>query len=106
VNSFDTVLCIDVDETRLVCAGELDLATAPMFHEAVVRAHELHPGDISVDLAGVTFIDSSGITALVMAHRLIASRDAHLQIKNIQPRVARVLDLTGVAAHLDGRSEA
>jgi anti-anti-sigma factor len=98
---FRTVLSIDGDETRVVCAGELDMATAPTFQEAIVRAHELHPGDITADLAGVTFMDSRGVAALVTAHRRLASLGAHLRIKHAQPPVAKVLDVTGVGAHLD-----
>jgi anti-sigma B factor antagonist len=100
---FEAVLAVDGEETLLVCSGELDMAAAPSFDEAILRAHELHPGDLTVDLAGVMFMDSSGITALVMAHRRIASTCSHLRIKNIQPQVARVLDLTGVAEHLDSQ---
>jgi anti-anti-sigma factor len=103
LNAFEAVLAVDGDETRVVCSGELDMATAPIFDEAITRAHELHPGDITADLAGVTFMDSSGITALVMAHRRIASTCSHLRIKNIQSPVARVLELTGVAEHLDSQ---
>jgi stage II sporulation protein AA (anti-sigma F factor antagonist) len=101
LNPFEAVVCVDGEEARVVCSGELDMATAPLFDEAIMRAHQLHPGDITADLAGVTFMDSSGITALVMAHRRIASTRSHLRIENVQPRVARVLELTGVAKHLD-----
>jgi anti-sigma B factor antagonist len=104
VTPFNAVLSVDRDGTRVVCAGELDMATAPTFYEAILQAHEKHPGDVTADLAGVTFMDSRGVAALVMAHRHLTSRGAHLRINNAQRPVALVLDATGVGAHLDSAS--
>jgi anti-anti-sigma factor len=53
---------------RLVAEGELDLATAPLLKAAL---DEQSGAQVSVllDLAGVTFMDSSGLKVLVKAAR-------------------------------------
>lgn len=77
---------------RLVVAGELDIATAPEFRERCAR--ELGNGAqlIVLDLSKVTFMDSSGLHALLGAHKNDSGR---LRII-ISPAVTRVIDISGV----------
>lgn len=52
---------------RIVVAGELDLATAPELHDHL-ETYAAEQAEITViDLTAVTFIDSSGIHALLQA---------------------------------------
>lgn len=55
----DTVICS--------LAGELDSFTAPSLHGTFARVGA--PGELAVDMAGVTFIDSAGIAALAASVR-------------------------------------
>ena len=60
-------------QTRLAVDGELDLASAPALQDAVSQllAPDAPEGgvDIVVDLAGLTFLDSSGLRILLQAHK-------------------------------------
>ncbi len=47
----------------LTVAGEIDLATAPSFRQALADAASIHQA-IEVDLRDVTYLDSAGIDAL------------------------------------------
>jgi anti-sigma B factor antagonist len=83
--------------------GELDLTAKPAVHSIVSR----HLNDETItglvlDLADVTFIDSSGIGALIGCRNLAAVVGKPLRAVGAQGRVATVLDLTGVGALLDG----
>jgi anti-anti-sigma factor len=49
-----------------------------------------------LDLAELGFLDSSGISVLVVAARLINRKGARLRAINPQPAVRRVIDTTGV----------
>ena len=69
-------------------AGELDLASADALLETS-RAD--HRPEIVVDLAGLRFIDSTGIRALIEISRDAGHR--HLLIRGTSPRVRRVFDL-------------
>jgi anti-sigma B factor antagonist len=50
--------------------GEIDLSTVSRLRHAVHEAFEAHPETLVIDLAGVTFMDSTGLHALIDAdHR-------------------------------------
>jgi anti-anti-sigma factor len=82
-------------------AGEVDLGTAPQLAEVLAQ---FTTGSVVLDLAGVSFLDSSGLNALVAAHRHIERRHERLTIQGAGPAVRRVLELTGLddVLHLDG----
>lgn len=74
-------------ELRL--SGELDLATRS---ELVVALGSLVADGarwVTIDLAGVSFMDSTGLSALLEARRL----GAELTLRNPVPRVRKLLDL-------------
>lgn len=75
----------------LRATGEIDLSNADRLREALRDAE--HPSvPTVVDMAGVSFLDSTGLTAL-LEHRL----DAHgLTILNPSPQVTRVLRMASV----------
>ena len=50
--------------TVVVASGEIDLATAPVLRDALLVAAEVS-GNVVVDLSAVTFLDSTGISALM-----------------------------------------
>lgn len=49
-------------------AGELDLATTPVLSEACTTALRPRPPVLVIDLTGVTFLASVGMSAIVAAH--------------------------------------
>lgn len=57
------------DAVLVVVTGELDLTAAPRV-VAELKQLRAQGGVIVVDLSGLTFLDSSGIAALLESHRL------------------------------------
>jgi anti-sigma B factor antagonist len=53
----------------IACAGEIDLSTSDMLAEAIEWAFTADLEELRVDLRGVTFLDSTGISCLVNAWR-------------------------------------
>ncbi len=95
-----TLETLDVDDAvptkRVVATGDIDLATAP---ELEARLDELIAAGVQVivlDSAGVGFLDSSGIRALVQASQKIEAAGGQIVIENMSPPVARILDITGL----------
>lgn len=81
--------------------GEVDAATAPQLLDAILRAHQAGDVDVTVDLAGVSFIDSRGLATLVRAHRHLVDEQRRLRLVNPRTGVAKVLAITGVAEYID-----
>jgi len=82
-------------------SGDVDLANASELEPSILRALEAAPGPIVVDLEALTFIDSSGLRALVSASREARSRGASLQLRNVPRHAQRVLDISGLADWFD-----
>lgn len=84
--------------TRLHVAGELDAHTAPEFADAFDDVAD--GAAVELDLTDVSFLDSSGLAALLEARRRLDSAGGSLVVTAASPAVARLLELTGVSEHL------
>jgi anti-sigma B factor antagonist len=82
---------------RVSVRGEVDLTCADRLSEALRAAARLRPARrLVVDLDRVTFLDSTGIGALVAGrHEATAHRLAY-QVINAHGIVARILTVSGV----------
>src|SRR3954447_7195108 len=81
---------------RVALAGECDLAVSAQLDEVLAAALNRGPL-VVVDLAGLAFLDSSGVQGLITAHHAARKRGCRLVTVNAKGVVATVLDLTGVA---------
>jgi anti-sigma B factor antagonist len=92
------VFPIDVG-SHVVLSGELDLATAPQLRECLA---ELAGGgkSVEVDLSGLQFIDSTGITVLMLARKNLAASGGSLVVLAAASRVLEVFEVTGIATIL------
>lgn len=106
-----TALPIDIDPTRIdvraatsasrctvTVSGEVDSATAPGLRNCLLEVLS-RPGTAAVelDLTGVTFLDSAGLSALATAHRAAQAGGRELVMRCGGARaVARPLQITGL----------
>jgi anti-sigma B factor antagonist len=75
-------------------AGEVDVETAPRMRDALVEA--VADGEqVVVDLGSVTFMDSTGLAALVVAGRVAEARGVRLRLRAVPPRVMELITTTG-----------
>ena len=82
--------------------GELDLHGVGILTAAVGDLlGEPPPRSIAVDAARLTFIDSAGLRALLVAQRDAEAAGAVLGLVNSSPPVDRVLGMTGLHARLE-----
>ncbi|MEU4426016.1 STAS domain-containing protein [Actinoplanes sp. NPDC024001] len=92
---------------RLQIRGELDLATADRITEQVDQVLAgPPPGQLVVDLAGLTFCDSTGIDALINAREAARARGAGFRVVRPRGIVRRVLHATGKFELLTGEKPA
>ncbi|MHA6763418.1 STAS domain-containing protein [Streptacidiphilus sp. PAMC 29251] len=97
-----TAVVLDSGSTaQILLAGDLDLTTAAVLGPAV-RSLLLDPATrcIEIDVALVSFCDSSGLSALLSAQKLAATRDVRLYLIQIGPRLELLLDVTGLGPML------
>ena len=88
------------DPPGIVLAGEIDITCSPALRSVGVRlAGALDAGDcLSVDVADVTFIDSSGIGALVAVRNAAVDHGGSLVLRNLSQPVRRLLELSGLVS--------
>jgi anti-sigma B factor antagonist len=81
-------------------SGELDLASGP---ELEAQLDQLTGPDVQlvvIDLRGLDFMDSTGLSILVRAHQRLAGEGSEMGLVKGSQQVQRLLDLTGVAERL------
>ncbi|MFD5199106.1 STAS domain-containing protein [Streptomyces sp. NPDC058375] len=80
----------------LEVTGDLDHETAPALRKAVeglpVSAGQL----LVVDLTGLDFCDSSGISALLSARSLAVEHNGQIALAAVPAKTARVLSIVGL----------
>jgi anti-sigma B factor antagonist len=98
VADFEVFVSCERHRAVVTVRGEVDIATAPMLQHRLVDLIETGIVHISIALAEMTFIDSSGLAVLVAALRAM-SRVAGGVIVLVSPtaNTRRVLDISGVA---------
>ena len=85
-------------ETVIALHGEFDYATAQDVRGAISAV--LGPRDIDVivvDLAGVTFLDSTGVGTLVVARRICADFEVEFRVSDPNPFISKLFTVVGVA---------
>jgi anti-anti-sigma factor len=90
----------DGADLRVTLEGELDIATSPQL-EAVLR----EPCDDGVtrrvlDLARLTFMDSSGLRVILSAHSVARREGPSLVLVPGPPAIQRVFEITGMKDEL------
>jgi anti-sigma B factor antagonist len=79
------------ERVLLSLAGELDIASAPLLESAVDAVDR----PLVIDLAEVTFMDSTGLRALLLARQHAESGGQMLSLRPGPRQVQRVFELSG-----------
>ena len=81
------------DRTHVALVGELDLATQAQAHDEVLAAVAAHGGDVVLDLAGVTFVDARGVSALLRIRWSLRARGKDLELVGLRPQAVRLVGM-------------
>jgi anti-sigma B factor antagonist len=96
MDSVDESFAMNVSVTNgarvVTIVGEIDLAVAPAMHAVLTDGRT----DVIIDLSGVTFLDSSGIAAILRAYRQQTANGHCLSMRGATGPVRRVLQITGI----------
>jgi anti-sigma B factor antagonist len=93
----------DEGSARVDVVGELDVAGGAAFDQAIGRALEDGCREVVVDLAQTTFLDSSGMGALIRAARAVDERGGSMTVLSppgsegrVVIEMARIGDIVGL----------
>ncbi|HUP15267.1 MAG TPA: STAS domain-containing protein [Acidimicrobiia bacterium] len=81
-------------------AGEIDLATVGQLEDVLAASIVDGKTDVAVDLTGVTFMDSTGLRALLAANQNLSGSGHRLALVVAGGPVDRLLDISGVGQTL------
>ncbi|MFF2205502.1 STAS domain-containing protein [Streptomyces sp. NPDC058145] len=84
----------------LTVAGEIDHHTGDVLSQALDLSGTPRP-HVVVDLRQVTFMDSSGINVLIVAHRALTEAGGWLRLASPTGAVLRTLQLVGLDTVID-----
>jgi anti-sigma B factor antagonist len=85
-------LAITVNGDQIIVAGEIDASTVGQLASKLTDME----GDIHLDMSAVSFIDSSGIRALVVAHQRAEERSNRMTIGEPSASVRRLFQLSSL----------
>ncbi|MFN3216257.1 MAG: STAS domain-containing protein [Acidimicrobiales bacterium] len=91
-------LHVEVQGRALALDGVLDSHTADRLDETLERLGD--DGDVDVDFSAVTFVDSSGLRAILAANGRLSAVGHELRLVAPQEPVRRLLAITNLDAYL------
>jgi anti-sigma B factor antagonist len=90
----------------LALTGDLDLAAVDDLRDGAQVQLAAGCRRLTLDLAGVTFLDSSGLGALVELRNVARRSGVYLAVVNVPPGPARIITIAGLAETFDLPPEA
>jgi anti-anti-sigma factor len=84
------------DEVTVCETGEVDVAMANAMAAQLDRAVESFTGEVTVNLSGVTFLDSTGLYMLVRAHAALMGRGRRLVVAEPAVAARRLFEVAGL----------
>ncbi|MBE7187011.1 STAS domain-containing protein [Jatrophihabitans endophyticus] len=80
-------------------SGEIDLATVWQLQaDACAAVRRPNVDEVELDLSAVTFMDSTGLSALLVIRGYALEDGVRLILTGITERLARLLEFTGLTA--------
>lgn len=95
----------DVPAAVALISGEIDILSAPWLRETLLHAIRCHGPAIRVDLSELTFLDCSGINALLATARRAQLEGGRMRVTGLSAPARRVIWLLGLQQVLTGPDE-
>jgi anti-anti-sigma factor len=85
----------------IALAGELDLVNAPRWEDELAAIEANPPETMILDLRGISFIDSTGLRAVIAADQRARSSNRRLVVVGGAPAVDRLFSVTQLEQRLE-----
>jgi anti-sigma B factor antagonist len=89
------------ERTLVTVSGELDASTASFLYDKLSDLEVQDPHNVVLDLAKVTFMDSTGLAIIVTEHKRMQHSNGRLTIFSPPSSVRRLFEITGLTTVLD-----
>jgi anti-sigma B factor antagonist len=86
----------DEEQVHILVTGEVDMSVADDFYRATALVAAEPAPAIILDVAAVTFADSTLLHGIARLHRISKTTGATLVIANPSPSIHRLLAITGL----------
>jgi anti-anti-sigma factor len=90
------VLYVEVKAATIVVIGEFDMTGTARFWASISEALATQPPSITVEARGLTFIDSSGLAALIRAREAADEAGVAFRVDEPSPPLRRIAEAAGV----------
>ena len=95
-SDFAVVSAPHSSECVVKAVGEIDLATAPQLRDVLTAELAAAPATLVIDMAEVTFIDSTGLSAVIAAFKQGQASSIPVVLRAPSQRVRMVLEVSGL----------
>jgi anti-sigma B factor antagonist len=96
VPDFDFTVAEEEGRVEVRLIGDLDIATAPLLREGLLGVLEGDPRQITLDMADLSFIDSTGLSVVVGAFNRARQDGREVVLRNPRPPTRKVLEISGI----------
>ena len=79
---------------EVTLAGEIDFSVTPVVRERLLDVVGTDAPEIVLDMAGLSYIDSSGLALLIELRKILAESGRSVRIRTISPQVRKLFNLT------------
>ena len=98
---FDVQIAQTPGGVRLALSGEIDMSTIDELRRRTADTLAEATDTVVLDLAAVTFLDSSGLRLMLQLNREVKERGGRFVVMPGDGPVSRLFELTGAAAELE-----
>ncbi|MDP9075613.1 MAG: STAS domain-containing protein [Actinomycetota bacterium] len=97
MTAFELLVSRSAEGAVVGVRGELDLYTAPQLQDQLAKLVEQGVRQVVADLAGMEFVDSTGLSVLVDGMRRLREDGGDLTLRSPTPNATKVLEITGLS---------
>jgi anti-sigma B factor antagonist len=93
----------EADRAVVTLAGELDTSNVAQLYEGLAQLSREGVLHITIDIAELEFVDSTGLSAIISAHKRTAASGGELIVLAPSDHMRRLFEITGIDTYLNLR---
>jgi anti-sigma B factor antagonist len=96
-SSFSFEASADGARTLVALEGEIDAYTSPRLTQGFADLGDVAGRHVVVDLAGVGFVDSAGLSALVASLQAVREDGGAVSLRSVSRQLSKLFEITGLS---------